>query len=1064
LKEKLHISPFTVIVAFVAVSLVGLAVIPYLTVKLSPSRTLPSLTVSFNMPGNSARIVEMEATSKLEAMLARINGVKSINSTSGNNYGEITLGLDKHASMDVARFEASTIIRQTWPSLPPSANYPTITVDRPDEESARPFIVYSIDAAVSPIIIQQYAEERIKPILAQLPGIYRIDVSGSTPMEWMLEYDISQLDALGITVNNIMDAINSYNRKEALGMALTENEDSGRRYMRLSLTAGGGDVKKGFHAEDIFLSDREGRMIRLDQLVAVTYREQPPTSYYRINGLNSIYMSLTATENANQLRLSSSVREEMVRIKNGLPKGYEIHNSYDATEHINTELNKIYIRTVFTVLILLLFVFLTTFNARYLLLIILSLFFNITIGFIFYYMAGLEIQIYSLAGITISLSLVIDNTIIMADHYLRNRNRNVFISILAATLTTVGALAMIYFLDENIRLNLQDFASVVMINLIVSLAVSLFFIPASIEKMKITKRPPVRLKMFRSRLSPKKIVLGFNRFYFKMIRFLLRFRPVALTLMALAFGLPVNLIPEKIDGKEKWVERYNSFMTSHTFKEKVRPVIESALGGTLRLFAQKVSDGGYYNRSDETVLGIYATMPNGTTIRQINHLIRQMESYLSRFKEIKQFQTSISSPLRASIQVYFTKEAESSAFPYQLKSNVISKALQLGGGSWGVYGLQDQGFSNDVRDMAGNMRVNLYGYNYDDLYVYADTLRDRLLTYRRIKDVFINSRFSSYKDDYREFVFSLNRERMATEDIRPYELYASINPVFARNLNCGYVNGEDRIENIKMSSKQSRLYDIWSLANMSRSMNGKYYKTGELATIEITQTPKTIVKENQQYVLCLQYEYIGSSQQGSKKLEQELEEFNANMPLGYSAEGRSGYSYWFNRKNAKQYLFLGLIIMIIFFMTSILFNSLKKPLAIIFVIPVSYIGVFLTFYLFKLNFDQGGFASFVLLCGITVNASIYLISEYNRILKLKPDMNPIKAYIKSWNIKIVPIFLTIISTMLGFIPFMVGLSRESFWFPFAAGTIGGLIMSLAGIFFFLPLFVIKRKYFKTVEN
>ena len=63
----------------------------------------------------------------------------------------------------------------------------------------------------------------------------------------------------------------------------------------------------------------------------------------------------------------------------------------------------------------------------------------------------------------------------------------------------------------------------------------------------------------------------------------------------------------------------------------------------------------------------------------------------------------------------------------------------------------------------------------------------------------------------------------------------------------------------------------------------------------------------------------------------------------------------------------------------IIFFIMLQPLAIIFVIPVSYIGVFLTFYWFRLNFDQGGFASFVLLCGITVNASIYILNEYNAI-------------------------------------------------------------------------------------
>ncbi|HBK32428.1 MAG TPA: multidrug efflux pump protein, partial [Porphyromonadaceae bacterium] len=130
--------------------------------------------------------------------------------------------------------------------------------------------------------------------------------------------------------------------------------------------------------------------------------------------------------------------------------------------------------------------------------------------------------------------------------------------------------------------------------------------------------------------------------------------------------------------------------------------------------------------------------------------------------------------------------------------------------------------------------------------------------------------------------------------------------------------------------------------------------------------------------------------------------------------------------------------------------------AVIFIIPVSFIGVFLTFYWFKLNFDQGGFASFILLSGLTINAGIYILHEYNQIRKKRPVLSPINTYLKAWNSKIVPIFLTIISTILGFIPFMVGTQKEAFWFPLAAGTIGGLIMSFIGIFVFLPLFIVKR--------
>ena len=195
---------------------------------------------------------------------------------------------------------------------------------------------------------------------------------------------------------------------------------------------------------------------------------------------------------------------------------------------------------------------------------------------------------------------------------------------------------------------------------------------------------------------------------------------------------------------------------------------------------------------------------------------------------------------------------------------------------------------------------------------------------------------------------------------------------------------------------------------------------------------------------------------GRHLLENILEEFNGQLPVGYTAKSENAYWFW-GRDSGKQYLLLGVVIAIIFLITGILFDSLKQPFAIISVIPVSYIGVFLTFYLFRLNFDQGGFASFVLLCGITVNASIYILNEYNSLRRRFPCLCPLHAYTKAWNAKVVPIFLTSVSTILGFIPFMVGTEREAFWFPLAAGTIGGLLLSLVGIFFFLPLLVLGRK-------
>ena len=213
---KTHISSFTIIVAFLCAALAGLALVPLLPIKLSPSRVLPRLSVSYDMPGNSARVVEMEVTSRLEAMLARIKGIKEISSTSGNGWGRIDVELDKHTNIDAARFEASTIIRQTWPDLPEEMSYPLLRMSRPDDKEERPFMSYTLNAAAAPIVIQRLAENQIKPRLSGIPGIYRVDVSGATPMEWRLEYDSHQLRELGIGVEDIQDAIRRYYQKEFL--------------------------------------------------------------------------------------------------------------------------------------------------------------------------------------------------------------------------------------------------------------------------------------------------------------------------------------------------------------------------------------------------------------------------------------------------------------------------------------------------------------------------------------------------------------------------------------------------------------------------------------------------------------------------------------------------------------------------------------------------------------------------------------------------------------------------------------------------------------------------------
>ena len=172
----------------------------------------------------------------------------------------------------------------------------------------------------------------------------------------------------------------------------------------------------------------------------------------------------------------------------------------------------------------------------------------------------------------------------MTDHILHRRNLKAFLSVLAATLTTMGALVIIFFLDERIRLNLQDFAAVVIINLAVSLMVALFFVPSMIEKIGLVRRItgkkrrlvlPGLTQTFKTRLGRifRRFPVYFSCCYSALIRFLCRWRWAVCLLLLLGFGLPVFLLPDKLEGGGKWEAAYNKVFGSDTYNPDRKSVV-----------------------------------------------------------------------------------------------------------------------------------------------------------------------------------------------------------------------------------------------------------------------------------------------------------------------------------------------------------------------------------------------------------------------------------------------------------------------------------------------------------
>lgn len=1035
---KYRLPSFSVLIIFILLMIVGVSLLPLLNVQLTPSRSLPGLSVSYQWPDASARVIEQEVTSRLEGLFSGVKGIKEVSSVSSKGYGRISLSFKKTVNLDAMRFEVSSLIRQAYPNLPEQVSFPELSMSASGQNTS-PILSYTLNASASPFFIQKYAEDHLVPKLSVIPGVNGVKVFGSTPYEWEIRFSNEQAQLFGIRSSEIAQSVTTFFNEEYLGQG--------------SISTSGTETITGFYLRSnksdsvnwrsIPVKKVNGRVVHLGDIATITYKEQQASSYFRINGLNTINLVVYPDDNVNNLSLGKLVKAEVEHLSAELPSGYSLLLTNDTTQFLNKELNKIGLRTIFSLLILLTFVLIISRQLNYLLLITISIVANLVIACIFYYVLGIEIHLYTLAGITISFGMVIDSSIIMIDHIHHQGTRKAFLAILAATLTTIGAMSVIFFLKVEQKINLIEFAQVIIVNLTVSLVISLFLIPALMEKVILKKQGSFR--SFRRKRRVLRVTIVYSRF----IRFSKRYKWAYLVLFILGFGLPVQWLPQKIEKEEAWAEWYNKSVGNAWFSENIRPTAEKVLGGSLRLFSEYVFENSFYSEPSRTILYARGKMPEGCTVQQLNDAVMLMENFLSKFDEIELFQTSITAYNNSAITIQFKPEYEFGSFPYFLKEEITSKAISLGGMDWSVYGV-GRGFSNELNSGYKNSRIILEGYNYDQLYRYAEQLKSRLGENERVKEVEISGSSSWNVKTLYEYAIDFNHEGLGLNEVEILQFYSFLkDKVYKANLSPVYANNE--LQTVSLVSDSYGLFSVWDLNNRPVSIGEKQFKLPSFGAIGKQKSGNDIHKTNQQYQLVVAYDFIGPEPLSKMVRERHEKELSDILPLGYSVK-QYNWGGW-DKKDKNQYFLILLVIVIIYFICSILLESLLQPFAIIFMIPISFIGVFLTFFLFDFNFDQGGFASFILLCGIVVNAGLYIINDYNNFCRGKGVKNDLTLYMKAFNHKIVPVFLTIISTVLGLVPFVWSGQKEVFWFAFAVGAMGGLIFSIVAILLYLPLFI-----------
>lgn len=1041
---QLPLSAFSIITLFIALMIIGIAVMPILSVQLFPSPSLRTVFIDFDWPSTPAEIVEQHVTTQIEGVISTINGVKSTTSLSSNGHGHVQAILDDNINTSAVRYEIATLLRQIYPNLPAGTSYPMIYTNENSKKDEIFILSYTISGIGSTASIQQFAEKYIEPQLALITGVSKVNIYGAAKNAWNVFYDPEKMNLYNISDYEISAGINQYFTKYELGKVSVHDEKAADIYSYLSLKIATG---KEINWNKIPIKKFGKRTLFLTDIAKIYHGEQIPRSFYRVNGSNTINLEITAARSENYIVLADKIKKKIELLSQQLPAKYSIELAYDASEYLKHELSKIIWRSLITIALLLVVIILVSRQLSYVLLILISLSCNLLIGFLVYYLLKLEIHLYSLAGISISMGIIIDNSIVVIDHIRHKNNLRVFLAVTGATLAIIGAISIIFFLGDQQQTKLLDFAWVVIINLAVSMLVAFFLIPSLIEKL-----PKLQKANIFSTARQRNIVL-WNTFYIRFICFGRRFKVCLIFLIILIFGVPLFLLPLKIQKNTLWARVYNQSFGSNLYVEFIGPFVSTVLGGSLRLFILE-SDrfSSTVTNLEKTELKIDINMPIGSTVLQMNNVVRSFDNYLKQFPEVEQFKSRVSTGVYATITIKFRKDFANGSFPFLLKNRLEIKAANTGLADFSIVGI-GQGFNNRLNIQSTNCALTLSGYNYQDLKRIAEQVKSLLIENSRVESIIISSERLGLgtKNNY-EYVFEVNDpEKLLTNNLSLRLINNSLTAFSDEEKIVNTIFDKGDYVPIIISSGNKKA-SVWQVMNGAvKSDSGNYVRLKEFASIKKENTNGQILRVNQQYQLVVNYNFIGDRELAKLISNRTVEYISKDLALGYDIKGNEP-NFWEKSKETLVWAIV-LTIAIVFVICAVLLNSLRQSLAVIAMIPISFVGVFLAGYLLKYRFDEGSYTAFVILCGVVVTAALYILNDYNNAANDYPTKSKLLLYLKAYNSKIIPILLSRFSILIGVVPIIIYSQNEPFWYPMAISTASGLLFSMIGILVFLPLFL-----------
>ncbi|HEX7151045.1 MAG TPA: efflux RND transporter permease subunit [Thermoanaerobaculia bacterium] len=1020
--------PVLTVVAMLALVVFGLYALFKLEVDEFPDIAAPIVFVAIPYPGASPEQVERDVVDRIEEQITAIAGIDDVNSESIDGFATITAIFDYSKNPDQAAQDVRDAISAVRGQLPQEMEDPIIRKFDPNDMPIMSLVMSS--NRLSPAEMTQIADPGITKELRGIGGVAQVTVVGAIEREISINVDPERLAANGVSIAEIVAAVQQQNISAPVGRVTAEREEQSIRLR--------GRLEDPKDFESMVVADRAGKLVRLTDVASVADATAEARSAATLDGLQAVGIEITKAKGYSTAAVADAIKARVAVIEKTLPPGTKLQVIKDAGERVTESVKNVQEALVEGAVLTVLVVFLFLNSWRSTVITGLALPVSVLAAFIPVLAFGFTLNTMSLLGLSLAIGILIDDAIVVRENIVRHVEMGkdhvqaahegtdeIGLAVAATTFSIVAVFVPVAFMGGIAGQWFAPFALTIACAVLVSL-----FVSFSLDPMLSAYWPDPALEEGKRRGVISRVLDRFNKWFDRMA---LKYRGIV------AWALD-----------HRWI--------------MVGIIIVSFVGAIM--LQATVGGSSFAPESDQSEITLTVETPPGSSLDYTRIKSEEIAALARRYsKEVLHTYVSIGSSDGSgsidtgSIYVKLKPKADRPRSQQELEE-ALRKDLKSVAGATAYIAASGPGGGGGKA-----IQVQVRGDDIDVLTGVAEQLAANMQKIPGAADVGLSTRGRKP-----ELEITIDRALAASLGLNTAQIAQALRPSFA-GIDAGdWVDPTGRTRDVTVRldpAARERIGDVENMPLLVRSTAARdpaamaagggtagaaaqTIPLRQVATIERGYGPASISHLDRERIIT-----VGANVEGRpfSDVTREITKLVDTMqvPQGVTIS-QGGEVESQNEVFGGIFAALALAVLLMYLILVVQFGSFLDPIAILISLPLSLIGVVLTLILTGDTLNIMSLIGVMLLMGIVAKNAILLIdfAKWNH----EKGMPLREALIEAGHVRLRPILMTTLALIAGMIPVALGHGEGAdFRAPLGRAVIGGTITSTL-----LTLLVIPTVY------